>query len=177
MNFNSIYLFTSNYLFIPIVVALMVFGIYVLFIADTKLLIKIIFGVVLISSTLYIGVYPIVNDIRTLLLYIIGMILIFISAYIYKILPFRTKYGNQILSEIYGFKNYLEKMSISTLKEKIEQNPNYFYEMYPYIYVFDLTDMWIRKGESIIKEFPKWYYTNEQFSLANFQKFIKSFGK
>lgn len=174
MNFNSIYLFSSNYLMIPIIVALMIFGMYVMFIANTKLLIKIIFGLLLIGSTLYIGISPIMNDIRTLLLYIIGMILVFISTYIYKILPFRTKYGNEILSEIYGFKNFLEKMSISTLKEKIEQNPNYFYEMYPYIYIFDLTDIWIRKGENLIKEYPIWYLTKEEFSLANFQKFVKN---
>ena len=47
----------------------------------SKLLIKIIFGLILISFTLYIGISPIINDDRTLLLYIIGMILIFISSF------------------------------------------------------------------------------------------------
>lgn len=174
MNFNSIYLFTSNYLLIPIMVAVMTFGIYILLVADTKLLIKIIFGILLIGISLYIGIMPLINDIRTLILYLIGMILVFLNSYIYKILPYRTLYGNEVYGRIHGFKISLEKMSISSIKEKMEQNPNYFYEMYPYVYVLENTDIWINKFENIVTEYPNWYSTKESFSLKNFQKFIKN---
>lgn len=174
MNFNSIYLFTNSYFFIPLIVFLMTFGLYILLIADTKWPVKLIFGIVLIGFSLYVGIMPIISDIRTLLLYIIGMILIFLSSYIYKILPYRTQYGNEVYGRIYGFKNSLEKMSISSLTKKLEINPNYFYEMYPYIYVLENTDMWIHKAEGIINEYPSWYSTKEPFSLQNFQTFVKN---
>ena len=174
MNFNSIYLYTSNYFLVPVIVALMTFGIYILFAVDTKWLIKLIFGVLLIGISLYIGIMPLINDIRTLCLYLIGMIIIFLSSYIYKILPYRTLYGNEVYGRIHGFKVTLEKMSISTMKEKLESNPNYFYEMYPYIYIFENTDIWIDKAKNLVTEYPSWYSTKEPFSLQNFQKFVKN---
>ena len=174
MNFNSIYLYTSNYFLVPVIVALMTFGIYILFVVDTKWLIKLIFGVLLIGISLYIGIMPLINDIRTLCLYLLGMIIIFLSSYIYKILPYRTLYGNEVYGRIHGFKITLEKMSISTMKEKLEVNPNYFYEMYPYIYIFENTDIWIDKAKNLVTEYPSWYSTKESFSLQNFQKFVKN---
>lgn len=174
MNFNSIYLYTSNYFLVPVIVALMTFGIYILFAVDTKWLIKLIFGVLLIGISLYIGIMPLINDIRTLCLYLIGMVIIFLSSYIYKILPYRTLYGNEVYGRIHGFKITLEKMSISTMKEKLEVNPNYFYEMYPYIYIFENTDIWIDKAKNLVTEYPSWYSTKESFSLQNFQKFVKN---
>ena len=174
MNFNSIYLYTSNYFLVPVIVALMTFGIYILFVVDTKWLIKLIFGVLLIGISLYIGIMPLINDIRTLCLYLLGMIIIFLSSYIYKILPYRTLYGNEVYGRIHGFKVTLEKMSISTMKEKLESNPNYFYEMYPYIYIFENTDIWIDKAKNLVTEYPSWYSTKEPFSLQNFQKFVKN---
>lgn len=174
MNFNSIYLYTSNYFLVPVIVALMTFGIYILFVVDTKWLIKLIFGVLLIGISLYIGIMPLINDIRTLCLYLLGMIIIFLSSYIYKILPYRTLYGNEVYGRIHGFKVTLEKMSISTMKEKLESNPNYFYEMYPYIYIFENTDVWIDKAKNLVTEYPSWYSTKEPFSLQNFQKFVKN---
>lgn len=174
MNFNSIYLFTSSYLLIPVIVAVMTFGMYILFAVNTKLLIKIIFGVLLIGLSLYVGIMPLVNDIRTLLIYLIGMILTFLAAYIYSILPYRTLYGNEVYSKIHGFRRALQVMSNTTLKEKIENNLNYFYDMYPYIYVFEDTKIWIRKAENMINKYPSWYETKEEFSLENFEKFIKN---
>ena len=174
MNFNSIYLFTSNYFLIPIIVGIMVFGIYILLFIDTKFLIKILFGILPIVFSLYIGIIPLINDSRTLILYLLGMLLIFVSSYIYKILPYRTIYGNEVYGRISGFKKSLESMSSSTLAEKQEINSNYFYDMYPYVYVLDDTSVWIRKASNSVKTYPNWYITKEEFSLDNFQKFVKN---
>ena len=65
-------------------------------------------------------------------------------------------------------------MSSSTLSEKQEINSNYFYDMYPYVYVLDSTDIWSRKASNIVKTYPNWYITKEEFSLDNFQKFVKN---
>lgn len=174
INFNSIYLFTSSYLLIPVIVAVMTFGIYILFVADTNLLVKIILGILLIGLSLYVGIMPLINDIRTLLIYLIGMVIIFLSAYIYKSLPYRTLYGNEVYGKIHSFRRALQIMDNTTLKEKIENNPNYFYDIYPYVYIFEDTGIWIHKAENMIKEYPFWYQTKEAFSLNNFERFVKN---
>ena len=46
--------------------------------------------------------------------------------------------------------------------------------MYPYAYVFNITEVWNYKGNDFIKEFPVWYKTKEDFSLQNFQKFCRN---
>lgn len=167
INFNSIYLYTGKYYFIPIVNILMILGTYILILSNTKLLIKIVFGLPLTLITLYIGIVPIIYN-TNLIIYIVGMLLIFISGYVYKIIPYRTKYGNEVLSKIYGFKKALENL------DTINVNANYYYDMYPYIYILEMTDTWIKKFNGIITKYPDWYITKEEFSLNNFQKFINN---
>lgn len=174
MNSYSIYLFTNKIYLIPIINISMIFGIYMLYYANTKLLIRLIIGIVLIIPTLYIGIVPIMYDITMILIYIIGMIIIFISCYLYKIIPLRTRYGNETLSKIYSFKKSLEELSIAEIKEKLQQNENYYYDMYPYIYVLGLTDIWINKFNEIITAYPSWYITKEDFSLKKFQEFVNN---
>ena len=174
MNFNSIYLFTSNYFLIPVIVAVFTFGIYILFITDTKILIKILFGILPIAFSLYVGIMPLINDIRTLIIYLAGTVLILICSIIYKLLPYRTIYGNEVYGRINGFKKALESMTSATFLEKQELNSNYFYDMYPYIYVLEDTDMWIKKASNNVTSYPNWYITKENFSLDNFQKFVKN---
>ena len=48
------------------------------------------------------------------------MAIIFLSSYIYKILPHRTLYGNEVYSKIHSFRRALQLMSTTTLKEKLE---------------------------------------------------------
>ena len=173
VNFNSIYLFTEKYYLVPIISALMLLGIYLVFRIDNKILIK-IFGIIFMISTLYIGIVPYIDSITSILIYLFGIVLILVTSYIHRIIPERTKYGNEVLSEIYGFKRMLEQLSDNEIKEKMSINSNYYYDMYPYIYVLELTNMWVKKFEGIIDKYPDWYITKEEFSLNNFQNFIKN---
>lgn len=174
INAYSIYLYTSSILFIPIISAVLIFGIYILFIVNTNFLVKLVFGCGLITGSMYIGIIPIVNEQKTLIIYIIGMLLILISVYIYKILPYRTKQGNEYLGKVYGFKAALDNLPISELDNRLKENQNYFYEMYPYMYVMDDLDLWITKCSNSVKKYPEWYHTKEEFSIRNFEKFVKN---
>lgn len=174
INFNSIYLFTNNYLLIPIIVMIMLLGLYFIFISKINQILKLIIGIILIGIGLYFGIIPLINDISLLLVYIISIIIIIIVSYIYKIIPIRTIYGNKVLGIIMGFKKSLDNLDNSLLQKKIDEDSNYFYELYPYIYVFEKTNMWINKGSKLITEYPSWYQTHEEFSLINFEKFIKN---
>jgi uncharacterized membrane protein YgcG len=40
----------------------------------------------------------------------------------------------------------------------VEQDPAYFYKLLPYAYVFNVTDIWSKKFESIAIEGPSWYH-------------------
>ena len=88
-------------------------------------------------------------------------------------LPERTIYGNDMLGDVYGFKSGLLSISKDELTDKINENANYFYDMYPYVYLFDICEEWNKKGTEI-NSFPNWYVTKESYSLENFQKFVRN---
>lgn len=46
--------------------------------------------------------------------------------YIYKIMPKRTKYGNELFGKVKGFKRFLETAEKPQLEGLVEQNPEYF---------------------------------------------------
>ena len=58
-------------------------------------------------------------------------------------LPDRTKYGNEYLGKIIGFKLKLEQMDLNDIKNKEE----YFYQMLPYAYVLGIFDKWTNKSD------------------------------
>lgn len=174
INFYPIYSLTEHYYFIPILAAIMIFGLYILFVADTKIFVKIIFGGGLTIGSMYGSILPIIHDPFTISIYIVGMIIIFISCFLYHLLPNRTIYGNHMLGEMYGFKSGLLSLSDISLKEKLQENPNYYFEMLPYVQLFDITEQWYRKGKTVISSYPSWYVTKEEFSLQNLFKFMKN---
>ena len=79
-----------------------------------------------------------------------------------------------MLGEMYGFKSGLLSLSDISLKEKLQENPNYYFEMLPYVQLFDITEQWYRKGKTVISSYPSWYVTKEEFSLQNLFKFMKN---
>lgn len=174
MNFNTVYLFIGKYYLIPLIILLMIISIHILFNSNTKLLIKLILGLLPLVATLYISISPIINDYKMLIIYVIGMLLIFIGNYIYRIIPLRTPYGNDVLGRITGFKTSLELLSINEIKEKLLLDPNYYYNLYPYVYVLGIIDSWITKFDGIVTSYPNWYKTKENFSLEHFQNFVKN---
>lgn len=174
INAYSIYLYTSSIWFIPVISAILIFGIYILFIANTNFFVKLLFGMGLMVASMYIGIIPIFNEQKTLIIYIIGMLLILGSVYIYKILPYRTKEGNEYLGKVYGFKAALDNLPIVEIDNRLKENPNYFYELYPYMYVMDDLELWISKCSNLVKKYPDWYHTKEDFSIRNFEKFVKN---
>ncbi len=111
-------------------------------------------------------------DINYLTVYIIGLICILGMFFCLKYLPKRTKYGNEILGKIGGFKNFLETVEKDKLEALVEKNPTYFYDILPYTYVLGISDKWIKKFESISIVAPTWYAGNSDFDLNSFSSFI-----
>ena len=85
----------------------------------------------------------------------------------------RTKFGNEILGKIRGFKNFLETAEKSKLESLVHDNPTYFYDILPYTYVLGVSHEWVSKFESIKIEPPNWYETNNAaFNVAMIDNFM-----
>ena len=112
------------------------------------------------------------QDNNYLVIYIIGLICILGMFLCLRFLPKRTKYGNEILGKISGFKNFLETVEKDKLEALVEEHPTYFYDILPYTYVLGISDKWIKKFESISIVAPTWYNGDSNFNLDSFSSFI-----
>lgn len=64
-----------------------------------------------------------------------------------------------ILGRILGFRDFIKTAELDKLNELVEQDPEYFYHIIPYAYVFGLTNRWIKKFENIEIVQPDWIRT------------------
>ena len=124
-----------------------------------------------ISGLLFVGIpmFKIVlpalyNNPMYLKSYIIVIICIIVLLLFTNIMPKRTKYGNEMLGKIRGFKRFLETAEKNQLEELVERNPEYFYNMLPYTYALDVSKIWMEQFETIAFKEPDWYEANENFS-------------
>ena len=109
-----------------------------------------------------------------LIIYIIGIISIGAMIFFGKVLKKRTPYGNKILGKIKGFKTFLETAEKDKLEALVNENPTYFYDILPYAYVLDVTDVWMKKFENIALESPDWYSGTRPFNIVTFNSFMTS---
>lgn len=174
VNFYPFKLFTGITLLVPVMIIANAVSLFILFTIYTKKFIKIVFGLLLSLLGLYAGVSPIIGQNNYLFAFIVGIALIIVMLILYSKLSIRTKYGNQILSDIYGFKVSLESISSIKLKEQLKENSNYFYDMVPYAYVLGILDTWMDKGKNIINEKPSWHSSQYDFDLRKESKFVKN---
>ena len=116
----------------------------------------------------------ITQDISYLIGYVVGIICVLGMILCLVYLPKRTKYGNEMLGKLKGFKNFLETVEKERLEALVMQNPNYFYDILPYTYVLGVSDKWIKKFESISLQAPSWYDSSNGFDVSSFGTFMNS---
>lgn len=114
------------------------------------------------------------QDITYLIGYIIGIICVIGMLVCLVYLPKRTKYGNEMLGKLKGFKNFLETVEKEKLESMVLENPNYFYDILPFTYVLGVSDKWIKKFESISLQAPSWYDSPNAFEVSTFGNFVNS---
>ncbi len=114
------------------------------------------------------------QDMLYLIGYIIGIICVAGMIFCLVYLPKRTKYGNEMLGRLKGFKNFLETAEKEKLEAMILEQPNYFYDILPFTYVLGVSDKWIKKFESISLQAPSWYDSSDAFDISNFGTFVNS---
>ena len=106
--------------------------------------------------------------------YIAGLISIIGMIIFAAIMKKRTKYGNDMLGRIKGFRNFLETAEKPKLEELVNENPTYFYDILPYTYVLGVTNVWMKKFESIAMIPPTWYNSNNGFDIIYFNNFMNT---
>lgn len=109
-----------------------------------------------------------------LVAYMAGLGCVFIIVMMFKIMPKRTTYGNEVLGKIRGFRTFLETAEKSKLEALVIQDPTYFYNILPFTYVLDVSDKWIKKFEVIALSAPEWYDSKTTFNMTNFGNFMDS---
>lgn len=91
-------------------------------------------------------------------LIILGMcILTFLLLLIMIFMDKRTKQSNLWLGQILGLKEFIISCEKDQLELLAEQSPTAFFDVLPYAYVLGVSDVWVKKFESIVIAEPNWY--------------------
>jgi uncharacterized membrane protein YgcG len=82
-----------------------------------------------------------------------GIIVILCTIFMSRPTEFRT----QMMGRIKGFREFIELAELDKINRLVEKDPNYFYDILPYAYVFGLTDKWAKNFEQLAPKMPDWY--------------------
>jgi uncharacterized membrane protein YgcG len=93
--------------------------------------------------------------------YVFAAVCAFISTALCGFLTFhlakKTDYYVEVLGRIRGFKNFIRTAEMDKLNLLFDEDPEYFYNILPYAWVFGLSDKWTEKFANLAKEPPVWY--------------------
>ena len=84
------------------------------------------------------------------------IILLLLTTYLVK----KNKKGNNVFSELKGFKNFIKIAEENKLKMLLHDSPTYFESTMGYALAFGLFDKWARKFEALNVQPPSWYSTS-----------------
>lgn len=69
----------------------------------------------------------------------------------------RTEQGTLWLGQILGLKEFIISCEQERLELLVKDDPSAFYAILPYAYVLGISDVWVKKFESIAMNNPSWY--------------------
>lgn len=75
----------------------------------------------------------------------------------------RTKYGDDVMEKILGFRTFLTQVTDNDLRSRLSNQPNLFYEYLPYAFVLGVQRQWAARFESVSLNPPSWYVSNDPF--------------
>lgn len=71
-----------------------------------------------------------------------------------------TEKGKIQKGRVLGFKNYIQMCEVDQIKMFAKENPNYYFDVLPYAYVFGLSNVWMNKFKTIEVQIPTWLSTS-----------------
>ena len=86
------------------------------------------------------------------------------------VMPTRKKQSREYLEKLLGLREFIRAAELERIEKLSEDDPEYFYHVLPYAYVFGLSDTWAKRFESIAVPPPQWYYgyNNNMFTTMLF---------
>lgn len=86
------------------------------------------------------------------------------------------KEGAKFKGRVMGFKDYLVKAEKDRIEMLVAENPNYFYDILPYTYAFDISDKWVEKFKGIAVPAPEWYDSSRMglFDVIMFNSMLRA---
>ncbi len=122
----------------------------------TKILLYIVCSL-LFSIPVILLIY-ITVDTRTSIWYSIVCILFNILVIlIVRFMKKRTEFGNQVLGQVIGLRNFIIVAEEDRLQELVDENPYYFYDILPFAYALGLTDVWNDHFKKLTIQPCDWY--------------------
>ena len=68
----------------------------------------------------------------------------------------RTEYGDKVLEEILGYREFIDKVEIDQLKMMIESDPDFYFKVLGFAVVLGLENKWAKKFKDIPLRQPTW---------------------
>lgn len=78
-------------------------------------------------------------------------------SFVASIMPKRSEYGNKMLEQVLGYREFIEKVELSVLQLLIKDDPLLYYHTLSYAIVLGLEDKWAKKFEGIAIPPVQWY--------------------
>jgi uncharacterized membrane protein YgcG len=95
----------------------------------------------------------------------VAIFLLFMSVHLVK----KNAKGNEILSELKGFRNFIKIAEENKLKMLLQDSPSYFETTMGYALAFGLFEQWAKKFEALNLQPPSWYTSSTgAFTMHNF---------
>ena len=114
--------------------------------------------------TVGVGILPFTSDALSLLAIPKAMALVLyllvgtlISMFFAVIAIAKTDTYTDLLGRVLGFRDFIKTAELDKLNELVEDDPQYFYHIMPYAYVFGLSNKWIKNFEDLPVVAPDWY--------------------
>jgi hypothetical protein len=92
----------------------------------------------------------------------------------------KTDYYSILLGRIKGFKNFIKTAEMDRLRVLFDDDPEYFYHILPYAWVFGLSDKWAEKFEKLAAAAPSWYagyYDGRIFTTSSLTHSLRRYEK
>ena len=77
-----------------------------------------------------------------------------------------TPYRQKMLGRIQGFRDFIAAAELDRINQLVEQDPDYYYDILPYAYVFGLTDKWAKNFEALAPKAPDWYSGPDYYMMS-----------
>ncbi|MEG0648310.1 MAG: DUF2207 domain-containing protein [Oscillospiraceae bacterium] len=68
-----------------------------------------------------------------------------------------SAYYTEVAGKLMGLRAFIEKAELARIELLVRDNPEYFYSILPYAYVFGLSDTWTKQFETMAVPPPTWY--------------------